>query len=207
MTDDHADDLLLAVRTARDALSPLANADWSTPAGELEWDAWSTLDHVARALLFYSAHLVTRATRRLPTDHRHAAELTAMDLLDVVEWRASLLTHVIATVPPDARAWHSRGMADPSGFRVMGCDEVLVHTYDIARGFGRPFQPPADLCRRVLERLFPWAPTDAEPWPALLWANGRIALPDRPRLADDWSWQCAPLAEWDGSIKTVSTSR
>jgi hypothetical protein len=201
MRTDASDDLLIAARAAREALDPLADADWSTRAGDLEWDAWTTLDHITRALMSYTAHLVTRATRRLPTAHRHESELTPADLLQVVEWRATLLAHIIATVPPDTRAWHIAGMADPSGFRAMGCDEVLGHTYDIARGFDRPFQPPADLCRRVLERLFPWAPTDGDPWQALLWANGRAALPDRPRLAT-WGWHCAPLAEWDGLQRT-----
>jgi hypothetical protein len=33
--------------------------------------------------------------------------------------------------------------------------------------------------------------------PALLWANGRVALPGHPRQAR-WRWHCAPLEEWDG---------
>ena len=37
----------------------------------------------------------------------------------------------------------------------------------------------------------------ADPWPALLWANGRIDLPGQERQVD-WRWQCAPLEEWDG---------
>jgi hypothetical protein len=54
---------------------------------------------------------------------------------------------------------------------------------------------------RVVRRLFPWAPTDVDPWQALRWACGRTALPDRPRLGPDWWVHCAPLAEWDGTIK------
>jgi hypothetical protein len=45
----------------------------------------------------------------------------------------------------------------------MACDEFLVHTDDVARGLGVPFAPPRALVRATLERLFPWAPADAEP--------------------------------------------
>jgi hypothetical protein len=54
--------------------------------------------------------------------------------------------------------------------------------------------------KAVLERLFPWTQADDDPFAELLWANGRVALADRPRLGPDWSWHCAPLDEWDGEI-------
>jgi hypothetical protein len=95
-------------------------------------------------------------------------------------------------------------MADASGFLGMGCVEIVIHTDDIARGFGLPFHPPDDLTDRIVRRLFPWAPTDREVWASLRWACGRAALPDRARLAPDWYWHCAPLAEWDGTIKKRS---
>ena len=72
-----------------------------------------------------------------------------------------------------------------------------VHSDDIARGLQVPFDPPESLVRATLERLFPWAPAGVNPWPALLWANGRIDLPGQERQVD-WRWQCAPLEEWDG---------
>ena len=42
---------------------------------------------------------------------------------------------------------------------------------------------------------------NVDPWSALRWANGRIALPDRERLGPDWGWWCAPLSAWDGTVK------
>jgi hypothetical protein len=54
-------------------------------------------------------------------------------------------------------------------------------------------------------RIFPWAPAEGDPWAALRWAAGRAALPDRERLGPDWYWHCAPLAEWDGTIKKRTT--
>jgi hypothetical protein len=113
---------------------------------------------------------------------------------------AAVLADVVRAAPPAARAFHPAGVADPSGFAAMGCDEILVHTGDIATGLGIGFEPPAGLCARVLARLFPWAPGDAEPWPALQWANGRIGLPGHERQDADWYWHCAPLEEWDGTL-------
>ena len=83
----------------------------------------------------------------------------------------------------------------------MGCDEILVHTDDAARGLGVPFFPPPALAGWRSDRLFPWAPDDADPWQALLWANGRIALDGHPRQ-ENWQPHPAPLAEWNGAPTT-----
>ena len=91
-------------------------------------------------------------------------------------------------------------MADASGFIAMGCEEMLMHTADILQGLARPFRPPDDLTARVLARLFPWAP-EGDVWASLRWVSGRIALPDHARLGADWYWHCAPLDEWDGTVK------
>jgi hypothetical protein len=74
-------------------------------------------------------------------------------------------------------------MADPEGFAGLGCHEALLHGNDIARGFGLGLDPPRDVCRRVLARIFPQAPSElagSDPWTALLWAGGRIELPATP---------------------------
>ena len=78
----------------------------------------------------------------------------------------------------------------------------MVHTADAAGGLGLSYEPDRDLCQQTLRRLFPWAPTDIDPWRSLLWANGRTALPDRPRL-EDWQWHCSPLDEWNGRAPTL----
>jgi hypothetical protein len=82
----------------------------------------------------------------------------------------------------------------------MGMDELLVHTADIATGLGAAFTPDEEPVRLVLDRLFPWWPRGEEPWPALLWANGRLDLPGRPSLGAAWVWHCAPVEEWDGTL-------
>jgi hypothetical protein len=124
-------------------------------------------------------------------------ETAPAELVRTIGTFATVLARVTDASPPGARGWHPFGLADASGFAAMACDEFLVHTDNVARGLEVPFAPPRALARATLERLFPWAPADADPWAALLWANGRIDLPGQPRQVD-WRWHCAPLEEWDG---------
>lgn len=187
----------------RAALEPYAGAgDWSAPAGDLEWSCRSTLAHVLSALTYYAVNLATRST-----EERHSGQskesLPIEQLIDALEGRAVVLAEVVAGAPESARGAHSMGMADPSGFVAMACDEMIVHTDDIVGGLGGIFEPPEALARAVVERLFPWAPPGEDAWATLLWANGRAPLGERPRLAGDWVWWCAPLAEWDGADPTA----
>jgi hypothetical protein len=102
---------------------------------------------------------------------------------------------MVRTSPAHVRAFHPAGIADPEGFAAMGCHEALLHGNDIAQGFGRSLDPPRDVCRRVLARIFPHAPADlagSDPWTALLWAGGRIELPSHPQLPS-WRPHPAPL--------------
>jgi uncharacterized protein (TIGR03083 family) len=195
------DDLRRAAAACREALGPLAGADWAVPAGDLEWSCRKTVDHVADALIFYAGQLALRATARVPRARSGDATAPPADLLAMVEAAAAILAEVVRAAPPDARGFHPAGMADGAGFVAMGCTEVLVHTADVARGLGVAFTPPADLAAPVLRRIFPWMEPGAEPGATLLWAAGRAALGARERLAPDWYWQCAPLSEWDGKVR------
>ena len=58
-----------------------------------------------------------------------------------------------------------------------GCAELLLHAGDVAEDRGLAWTPPSGLAAAVRARLFPWAPADADPWTALLWATGRGELP------------------------------
>ncbi len=198
-------DLLAAATVCREALLPARHDDWSVPTGDLTWDCRRTLDHVVDSLLFYAAHLATRATYRLPPLRNGDPALAVEDLLASVETAATVLAELARSAGPEARAFHPAGMADASGFVAMGCAEILIHTADIAEGLSRPFQPPDGLIAAVVARIFPWAPEHADPWAAFRWACGRASLPDRDRLGPDWWWHCAPLAEWDGTRKVRTT--
>jgi hypothetical protein len=103
---------------------------------------------------------------------------------------ARVVASVIDASAP-IRGFHPLGQSRASGFAAMACDELLIHTDDAGRGLGRVFAPDPALCARVLARLFPEAPRDVAPWDGLRWANGRIALPGRPRQ-QRWRWTCTP---------------
>lgn len=84
-------------------------------------------------------------------------------------------------------------MSDPEGFAAVGIVEIPVRTHDLAEGLGLARVPPAELCSRVLARLFPDVPGTTEPWHTLLWATGRVELPGHPRRTT-WRWYGAPVS-------------
>ncbi|MEU5988445.1 hypothetical protein ABZ806_05685 [Spirillospora sp. NPDC047418] len=201
-----ADDLESAVRLAVSTLRKAPPDAWDAKAGSLEWDCWETVEHLADDLFAYAAQLGPKTppmdgevpfmwqARRPggPANAVHAdREAGPEGLLQVLEACGGFLIAMVRTVPSHVRAHHTFGAADPEGFAAMGIVETLVHTHDLAEGLGLPWEPPADLCRRVLRRLFPEAPHDTEPWRTLLWATGRAELPGRPRLTS-WRWHGSP---------------
>lgn len=198
-----AADVRRAAAVASATLRALDEADWATPARELDLTARETLEHLVEVLLTYARHLATPVLYEPDGTEmalRCDPDTPVIGLVEGMRQVAAVIAMVVAAVPADTRAYHPWGLADRSGFAAMACDEILVHTDDIAVGLGSFFDPPADLCERVLDRLFPWAPADGSPWDRLRWANGRIAIPDHPRLGADWRWHCAPLEEWDGTV-------
>ena len=177
------------------------DADMTKPAGALEWSCGETLAHVSDAVGWYAANLARRSTRSAGFPDAPTS-LPLTDLVDLLRSAAALLAVVVRSADPADRAWHSFGIADRSGFAAMGCDEILVHGYDLAQGLGFDFSPPPQAVERTVRRIFPWAPgpEQADPWDALLWANGRIPLGDRPPETQ-WLWHCAPLEEWNGEVR------
>jgi|SRR5579884_3386495 len=199
-----ADDVRDAADLCVATLQSVADRDWSVRTVGLEWTAADTLFHLSRVPTNYAVHLATRATsaslfRIGRIDNRSGGPAKPAALLSATRAYSYILADVIGAAPPEARAFHQMGMADRSGFAAMTCDELLIHTDDLARTFDVAFSPPLDLVSRVLARLFPWAPSDAGPWEALRWANGRQELPGYPRQGPDWTWHCAPLDEWNGT--------
>lgn len=191
-----------AVALAVGVLRAAEDADWDVPAGSLEWTCWETGEHLADDLFSYAAQLAPAQPplgthvpfawgRERPGAPANAirADRTAgvAGLLQVLEATGAMLAAIVATRGPEVRAHHVFGVSDPEGFAAMGIVETLVHTYDIAEGLGLTWTPPADLCRRVLHRLFPDVPPGAEPWATLRWATGRGELPGQP-VVTGWRW-------------------
>jgi hypothetical protein len=202
-----ADDVTLSVRLAVDALAA-ARAGWDGQAGEVTWTCWETAEHIADDLFAYAVE-IARTTREEPgyapftlTARREGGPGVSLfadpaagpsGLLRVLDACGGLLAAAVRAAPPEARGYHVRGRSDAEGFAAMGVAEVLVHTADIATGLGVPWEPPADLCARVLARLFPDVEVAGDPWRTLLWATGRAELPGRPPRTE-WHWQSVPIA-------------
>ncbi|MEE1781551.1 maleylpyruvate isomerase N-terminal domain-containing protein [Streptomyces sp. SP17BM10] len=199
------DDLATALRLAADTLRGApADADWSRPAGTLGWSCWETVEHLADDLLAYAAQLgparppqdgyvpfvSTREAPGAPNNFvRARPEAGTAGLVEVLEASGALMVAIARTTSPDARAYHPWGLADPTGFVAMSLVELLVHLHDVTQGLGLPWDPPAEICHRTLIRLFPDVPLTPSdtPWPTLLWATGRKALPGRPPRRE-WRW-------------------
>lgn len=187
-----ADDVTIAVHLALAALREVPEGHWRAPAGSLEWDSWETVEHLNDDLFAYAAQL---GPRKPPLDRevpfRWGADRKGgpansifanpdagpVGLLQTLEASGALLTAMVRTTSADVRSYHSYGVSDPEGFAAMGIVETLVHTHDVVQGLDISWAPPADLCDRVLARLFPDAPDDADRWAVLLWSTGRAELP------------------------------
>ncbi|TYB68570.1 hypothetical protein FXF51_12165 [Nonomuraea sp. PA05] len=192
----------LAVETLRHAPRP----GWDAKAGSLDWTCWETAEHLADDLFAYAVQLglttppldvyvpFVMESRRPggPANSVHADPAAGVTgLMQVLQASGALLAAMVRTAPPDARAHHGFGPADASACAAMGLTETLVHVHDLAAGLGLSWDPPSEVCSRVLARLFPDAPGDTDPWTTLLWATGRAELPGRPRLTR-WRWHNAP---------------
>jgi len=175
-----ADDVEQTLAAMTSTLIPLVDADWTVAAGGLDWSCWQTAAHVAHDLHAYACQ-VTAGPREayLPLDLVVRPGAPPAQLLRAVQTSASLLTLALRSAGPDVRAWHF-GLTDAGGFATMGVNEVVVHTWDIARGLGVDFEPPNHLAQKVLARLWAGAP-QGPAGRVLLWCNGRVALPDHPR--------------------------
>ena len=201
-----ADDLDRAVQLALATLREAPSGAWEGKAGSLEWDCWETVEHLSDDLFAYATQIGPRKppldthvpftweSRRPggPVNTIHANRTAGPDgLLQVLDASGALLVAMVRTTAPEVRAHHVFGASDPEGFAAMGIVETLVHTHDLAEGLGLAWDPPGDLCSRVLARLFPDAPGSTDPWPTLLWATGRAELPGHARRTT-WRWYGEP---------------
>lgn len=201
-----ADDLDEVIELAIATLREIPAQAWDGKAGTLEWTCWETVEHLSDDLFAYAAQLGLRVppldttvpfaleSRRPggPRNTIHADRAAGPEgLMQVLQASGALLSAMVRTAPPDARAHHGFGAADAAASAAMGLVEALVHVHDVAEGLGLAWEPPADVCARVLARIFPDAPRDTGPWATLLWVTGRGDLPGRPRPAR-WRWYNEP---------------
>jgi hypothetical protein len=197
-------DVHVSAALCRDALTPLLDADWDRPASGLEWPCRRTVQHIANALDWYTLLLANPSAEPFLSLGLRYVEQSVDEILTIIERRALVMASLAASADPAVRGYHYWGRPDATGYLAMGCAEILLHTEDVARSFGQDFSGPDALSRRMVERLFPWAPPapEVDGWTLLRWATGRVSLPEHGQVAPDWTWHASPVAEWDGEIKT-----
>jgi uncharacterized protein (TIGR03083 family) len=202
-TSEDARLVLSAAEESAEFLMGATDSDWARPIPGMDWDVLAVVTHMTGALVWYSIDMRSGPEELTTLEISGKKDSSPIDLVRTLTTLSYTLASVIECAGPELRGFHPWGSPDASGFRAMACDEILLHTYDAGRGLGLDFIPPADLAEATLERLFPWAQAGSDPWLTLKWANGRIALPDRTKLAK-WRWHSAPLREWDGIDPSVS---
>lgn len=143
----------------RSLLSAVVDMSWAAPAGDVEWSCRDTAVHVADDLFSYASQVIAQPQDNyLPIDIVIDPCATNCQILEAIAMCGRVLEAAAENAHPQARGWHPYGVSDGPGFAAMGAVEVLVHTYDIARGLGLEWRPPATLCAPLLGRLFPHAP-------------------------------------------------
>jgi hypothetical protein len=187
-----AEDVTRATEAACAALRPAVDQDWGVPAGSIEWSCRRTGEHVADSLLWYATQLLGEHADRFLTFELKLEDGTdTSTLVDIVEATGRVLAVAVAAAPDTARAYHAFGVGDREAFAAMGVLETCLHTYDIAQGLHCAWNPPDDLCDKVLDRLLRDRPDHSDAWESLLWCSGRIALPGLPRR-ESWRWWNEP---------------
>jgi uncharacterized protein (TIGR03083 family) len=142
--------VLEAAGACQALLGTAADRDWARPIPEMDWAVAQAAAHMAEITLWYATDLAAGEDRQDAMELRVPPDKPPAELIRAVGTSATVLARVVDGAPPGTRGWHPFGLADPSGFAAMPCDELLVHTDDAARGLGVPFTPPDGLVAATL---------------------------------------------------------
>ena len=186
-----------SARASTSFLTSTVGLDWDQQIPGMLWSVREVVAHISEVLLWNAGNLSAGTAELTTVEFTVLRSAEPGQLIETISAASALLGYVVDGSPPGQRGWHPEGLADATGFSAMGCDELLVHTFDAARGLGLEFEPPEVLSQMVLRRLFPWAPRSTDTWETLLWATGRADLPGLDRQVH-WHPHPAPLSEWDG---------
>ncbi|NUR72702.1 MAG: hypothetical protein HOU81_17945 [Hamadaea sp.] len=170
--------------------------DWSAPAGTLTWSCLRTADHTVDTVL---APAIFLASRKLDGYPAYGISTPGPDaspsvLIEALATATRILTAVVRAAESDVRAviWRRPQVEirGPMDFPPRAGLELILHAYDICRGLGVPFEPPAELCERLRAhtRDWPmwaspgWSALSSEPnaWRDLLLASGRPYQQESP---------------------------
>ncbi len=192
------EDLIASGEAARDTLAQLKESQWSEQPPNMTWSRFVIGMHTSQALAAYSTNLAAGKRERTPSLPVDEERAKAAAIPEFVYSQAKVLASVARGVPVDTRGYHGAGIPDPEGFLAMGATEILLHCWDAVAGTDVEFAGDKAIADHILQRLFPWQPTDTPRWQTLLFATGRGELPGYESPGEHWMWQNAPLDEWDG---------
>jgi hypothetical protein len=166
-----------------------ADRDWSAAAGTLEWSCMKTADHAVDCVYAPAFFLASGRTDRYPevgSDLTLGPDATPARLVESLTIATRILTAVVRDSPRDQHAVIFRRpevlVAPPEDFVPRGAIELSLHAHDVCAGLGVPFEPPADLSRRLREHTRAWPMwrvvwdglrTTDDPWDDLLASTGR----------------------------------
>ncbi len=169
-----------------DAWSAVPEADWASQAPGLEWSRFETADHTIDCVFSYAFFLASRAQDAYPAFGEVHAEdgATPHDLVDGLRAMTNLLAGAVTTAPPQTRSiiWRRPEVTTgaPNDFAARGAHELAVHTYDICAGTNVAFDPPRDVCQRLVDHTVDWPYGSLErtndPWSDLLARSGRARV-------------------------------
>jgi hypothetical protein len=148
----------LAIETWRSGI----DRDWSVRAGTLDWSCRTTAEHTVDAVFAPAFFLASRREHAYPHFDvlRALPDATISDLVDGLRAVTTMLWAVIVTAEPGTQAIIRRRPAIETAaaqdFAPRGALELILHTYDISAGLGIPFEPPRDLCSRLLAHTAGW---------------------------------------------------
>ena len=167
------DAVIAAAGAVDSALRPFLDADWSVPAGNVEWSVEQTVVHLIGAPAKYTLYLASRSPRFIALNMAAWPDATYEELVASIVPVATGLAAVAGATPSEVRAFHADGPMAPGEFLAMACVELLVHCHDAVTGLGGRFSPPPDLVASVLQSAFPKVVVNVSPWRALVEATGR----------------------------------
>jgi hypothetical protein len=191
MTDDvfSTGDLLKLGRYVAERWTAGAAADWSAPAGTLEWSCTATADHALDCVFAPAVFLASRRTDRYPDMPIFTAgtDATVTQLVESLEVMCRLVVDVVDGAAPDVRAVLFSGteptLGAPADFVPRAGLELILHAHDVCAGLGVDYEPDSDLARHMRDHTSGWsmwttafgrelAHTE-DPWGDLLLAAGR----------------------------------
>ena len=166
-----------------------AHRDWSVPAGTVEWSCTTTADHAVDCVYAPAFFLASRKVDAYPDvglDLTLGPGADPFRLVQSLRIATRVLAGVVKEADHDVHAVIFRrpevSTGAPGDFVPRGALELILHAHDVCAGLGIPFEPPAELCRRLREHTRPWPMwtvawhgldrTD-DPWNDLLRGSGR----------------------------------